>query len=112
MMGHCVSRSARPATVILERGARQLLTLMLKKRKKVPTLYDDKESRLPFYEAYVLMLWRGREESFKTSLEPSDVEKLATFVDSFGQPAFERSEERRVGKECVSTCRSRWSTYH
>src|SRR3546814_12526957 len=22
-----------------------------------------------------------------------------------------RSEERRVGKECVSTCRSRWSTY-
>src|SRR3546814_13172256 len=32
------------------------------------------------------------------------------------QPAqfgkFQRSEERRVGKECVSTCRSRWSPYH
>src|SRR3546814_11962712 len=25
---------------------------------------------------------------------------------------FGRSEERRVGKECVSTCRSRWSPYH
>src|SRR3546814_15222388 len=25
---------------------------------------------------------------------------------------FFRSEERRVGKECVSTCRSRWSPYH
>src|SRR3546814_14605767 len=24
----------------------------------------------------------------------------------------ERSEERRVGKECVSTCRSRWTPYH
>src|SRR3546814_4865191 len=24
----------------------------------------------------------------------------------------ERSEEHRVGKECVSTCRSRWSPYH
>src|SRR3546814_14617530 len=24
----------------------------------------------------------------------------------------ERSEERRVGKECVSTCRSRWPPYH
>src|SRR3546814_21092972 len=24
----------------------------------------------------------------------------------------ERSEERRVGKECVSTCRCRWSPYH
>src|SRR3546814_2548218 len=46
--------------------------------------------------------------------------------DAFGQPlcagcrhVFEiegrdvhRSEERRVGKECVSTCRSRWSPYH
>src|SRR3546814_2747075 len=26
--------------------------------------------------------------------------------------AWTRSEERRVGKECVSTCRSRWSPYH
>src|SRR3546814_4491120 len=26
--------------------------------------------------------------------------------------ADKRSEERRVGKECVSTCRSRWSPYH
>src|SRR3546814_15743200 len=25
---------------------------------------------------------------------------------------YERSEERRVGKECVSSCRSRWSPYH
>src|SRR3546814_16921515 len=33
-----------------------------------------------------------------------------------GQPTISsphnRSEERRVGKECVSTCRSRWSPYH
>src|SRR3546814_6750427 len=26
--------------------------------------------------------------------------------------AIDRSEERRVGKECVSTCRYRWSPYH
>ena len=25
---------------------------------------------------------------------------------------FQRSEERRVGKECTSKCRSRWSPYH
>src|SRR3546814_13856672 len=29
-----------------------------------------------------------------------------------GLAAEDRSEERRVGKECVSTCRSRWSPYH
>src|SRR3546814_2853958 len=28
------------------------------------------------------------------------------------QAGADRSEERRVGKECVSTCRSRWSPYH
>src|SRR3546814_1269241 len=28
------------------------------------------------------------------------------------RPLGARSEERRVGKECVSTCRSRWSPYH
>src|SRR3546814_14242260 len=28
------------------------------------------------------------------------------------RPTASRSEERRVGKECVSTCRSRWSPYH
>src|SRR3546814_14888584 len=27
-------------------------------------------------------------------------------------PQLADSEERRVGKECVSTCRSRWSPYH
>src|SRR3546814_14954841 len=29
-----------------------------------------------------------------------------------GQQAIARSEERRVGKECVSTCRSRWWRCH
>src|SRR3546814_5910379 len=29
-----------------------------------------------------------------------------------GHQKLVRSEERRVGKECVSTCRSRWSPYH
>src|SRR3546814_13395467 len=28
------------------------------------------------------------------------------------EDSLHRSEERRVGKECVSTCRSRWSPYH
>src|SRR3546814_11168375 len=31
---------------------------------------------------------------------------------SGGQINAARSEERRVGKACVSTCRSRWSPYH
>src|SRR3546814_15385174 len=52
------------------------------------------------------------------TLEPGDEgeylnERLANeainWIDSVKET---RSEERRVGKECVSTCRSRWSPYH
>src|SRR3546814_12504007 len=32
--------------------------------------------------------------------------------EELGRDGALRSEERRVGKECVSTCRSRWSPYH
>src|SRR3546814_14551576 len=37
---------------------------------------------------------------------------LAAEDRTFFQHHGVRSEERRVGKECVSTCRSRWSPYH
>src|SRR3546814_16967851 len=37
-----------------------------------------------------------------------DVDALVVAEASVGK----RSEERRVGKECVSTCRSRWAPYH
>src|SRR3546814_9293465 len=33
-------------------------------------------------------------------------------TDTLSGGESQRSEERRVGKECVSTCRSRWSPYH
>src|SRR3546814_12916342 len=37
-------------------------------------------------------------------------EVIGRHLDAHG--VADRSEERRVGKECVSTCRSRWSPYH
>src|SRR3546814_11358911 len=37
---------------------------------------------------------------------------LGGVASTAGSAAAQRSEERRVGKECVSTCRSRWSPYH
>src|SRR3546814_11541797 len=38
---------------------------------------------------------------------PDEAVAFAKALEAIG-----RSEERRVGKECVSTCRSRWSPYH
>src|SRR3546814_16750081 len=41
------------------------------------------------------------------------VDDIALFEQKLGEVgSVLRSEERRVGKECVSTCRSRWSPSH
>src|SRR3546814_4039425 len=50
--------------------------------------------------------WRGRRHRERyTSASP----RLCV---NHSSSSVARSEERRVGKECVSTCRSRWSPYH
>src|SRR3546814_15915199 len=42
-----------------------------------------------------------------------EVPAIAIPIEPFAQALnFLRSEERRVGTECASTCRSRWSTYN
>src|SRR3546814_14565442 len=42
----------------------------------------------------------------------SDLDQVLEDVAGAQGRPLGRSEERRVGKECVSTCRSRWSPYH
>ena len=60
---------------------------------------------------------------FKTPLTEYSNDNVTVFMvdgstirDPLTQPYdldfTERSEERRVGKECASMCRSRWSPYH
>src|SRR3546814_15687993 len=40
------------------------------------------------------------------------VDRSGLKIRTYKSVAVLRSEERRVGTECVSTCRSRWSPYH
>src|SRR3546814_13355191 len=47
--------------------------------------------------------------SIRRPLEDIEIKALKDKARAF---ILDRSEERRVGKECVSTCRSRWSPYH
>src|SRR3546814_7724242 len=52
---------------------------------------------------------------FTSDLLPSDIIGVSVYERETGLFRFHpgpSSEERRVGKECVSTCRSRWSPYH
>src|SRR3546814_1314354 len=50
----------------------------------------------------------GRAQRLQTTLGQRQVDRTAAAETAQSR----RSEERRVGKECVSTCRSRWSPYH
>src|SRR3546814_13262587 len=56
--------------------------------------------------------------SFRQLVRRPALEHVEPFSIGLHQTVFDavvdhlRSEERRVGKECVSTCSSRWSTYH
>src|SRR3546814_18993163 len=76
-----------------------------------------------------LFVWNGKNpQLFVMKVEDDEIisvdntRKLAKAVEKAGGPVETliypklshdmRSEERRVGKECVSTCRSRWSPYH
>ena len=54
------------------------------------------------------------------SIAATEVEGVSTAAGNFtkelmgkaGIKRVPRSEERRVGKECIAVCRSRWSPYH
>src|SRR3546814_19050644 len=69
---------------------------LCKAHKTLPSrwLYDDEGSEL--FERITAL-----DEYYPTRTETAILREHAA-----------RSEERRVGKECVSTCRSRWSPYH
>src|SRR3546814_12426822 len=50
----------------------------------------------------------GRKGAPGQRLEPGHREEIGVDLDEAGGAALARSEERSVGKACVSTCRSRW----
>src|SRR3546814_18890332 len=53
----------------------------------------------------------SKEDEVRAAVNKIDIQDGAPTVQSSSLSSY-RSEERRVGKECVSTCRSRWSPYH
>src|SRR3546814_18663878 len=94
--------------------------LLLEIRRVLPRLSF---ARLPLHDrAYTAILYLGGlgaiiamyflGEYSVDSLDLTTVyeRRAETIIEQSG--SILRSEERRVGKECVSTCRSRWSPYH
>src|SRR3546814_2093971 len=88
---------------------------------------DVCSSDLPMQERVLAARGGTRDGQFQKTLDahpmgriatPDEVANAVLFLASdeasfiTGASLAVRSEERRVGKECVSTCRSRWSPYH
>ena len=65
----------------------------------------EKEEKLNL-RVYLSCIWPEYEKVAAMVHSPGFIKKLISFMDE--SPSAERSEERRVGKEC----RSRWSPYH
>src|SRR3546814_19770525 len=66
---------------------------------KIPFLDTKEQSSISFYGEFAQLL-----PGHPRALNFAGTRSGITYID--------RSEERRVGKECVSKCRSRWSTNH
>src|SRR3546814_17251746 len=78
-------------------------------RRRIPALTDEQRRLQPRLavtrHALEIGFQDGNVHAVETRLSLIEVDEGIVNID-------ESSEERRVGKECVSTCRSRWSTYH
>src|SRR3546814_11862620 len=83
-------------------------------------LYEDEDAYVP--TGHQLKSWLFGGQSIPVRHALFDTEGMKGIVaDLFGEDRYfsdadafwtaQRSEERRVGKECVGTCRSRWSPY-
>src|SRR3546814_11658187 len=94
----CLSASIFPEKEleIYQRNSRQRLQVNLEK--------NDFRARRAFNSAVF-----GSDSAHGYAAEPADFDHIHQDVLLANYPQQFRSEERRVGKESVSTCRSRWS---
>src|SRR3546814_15921436 len=67
---------------------------------------ENSPGQTPEYEGIRLFSHGGQ----RLAEDNTDYRKCMSNV--WNWRSMSRSEERRVGNECVSTCRSRWSPYH
>src|SRR3546814_12027157 len=90
---------------VLDRGA------VVRRRKGPATGGRPSESGwCQLFHALAVLLQQRIQELARTREVQAVADRSKDLGLDFGPPAA-RSEERRVGKECVSTCRSRWSPY-
>ena len=106
--GRKLNRNASHRRALMRNMARALI---LSPRGRIVTTTGKAKELRPFVEKLVTLGRYGDEASRRRAVallgEHAPSHPRSEDADKKG-----RSEERRVGKECTSWCRSRWSPYH
>src|SRR3546814_17566734 len=101
-----------------------MLELLMTRQNALDSAVIDNAQGLDFIVLDELHTYRGRQGADVAMLvrrvrdrlcqgrRPVCIGTSATMSSEAEETRRASSEERRVGKECVSTCRSRWSQYH
>ena len=115
-------QQVRNATIIAEYGGKKILVdPMLGKKGSMPPFPFSRNQHLrnPLHELPfpVEEMLKGVDAVLLTHLHDDHIDEAAYEIIPkdmrfLVQDENNRSEERRVGKECASMCRSRWSPYH
>src|SRR3546814_14777148 len=88
-----------------------MLDILLTLKARAPINFDiiavNLDQKQPDFPDHVLPDYL-RSLNVPFHIETQDTYSIVTRVIPEGKTMCSRSEERRVGKECVSTCRSRW----
>ena len=100
-----VAKSRRDGA--LDEALERLAPGHLPERPDTPDLHVTAVRRLPPLAAQYAPFPEAIDERLQRTLVSRGISQLYTH-----QAESIRSEERRVGKECTSWCRSRWSPYH
>lgn len=91
-------------TVIAQRSAspmaKQLVSIADRFRKLVDGTFGEggesaRTRDLPLYQTYLLLLWQGREDSFKVAFDSHDEAKLAAYSSNYNAPGFQAWMRRK-----------------
>lgn len=88
MMSQLVRRSHRPLAAQIKQAAERLLRAIRRADPKAARKFDRKTERLPYYEAYLLLHWRGREDAFSPTFSEEDLERLDSYGNVYAEQAF------------------------
>jgi hypothetical protein len=87
MFALLVKRSGRPRAKLLATAAEKLASLTANRRRG--RTKTSPAGRLPFYEAYVLLHWQGREDAFKSDVSEEDIATLSAVAERFPEQGFQ-----------------------